>query len=82
MQTDKYYKIAPFALFVKVIPLIINDLFMMFVDLKDLHPKQIPRFDKGTFKCSFIKSWYLFLRAVGKKQDKLFCANKSIFIVS
>ncbi|MCL1079891.1 hypothetical protein L2734_17280, partial [Parashewanella spongiae] len=36
--TDKYYKIAPFAPFIKPIQLIINDLFMVFVDQKDLHP--------------------------------------------
>ncbi|RJY02439.1 hypothetical protein D5R81_19235 [Parashewanella spongiae] len=39
METDKYYKIAPFAPFIKPIQLIINDLFMVFVDQKDLHPK-------------------------------------------
>ncbi|WP_207819416.1 hypothetical protein, partial [Parashewanella curva] len=56
LQTDKYYKIAPFALFVKVIPLIINDLFMMFVDLKDLRPYDLGYF-RARLRSKLTRQW-------------------------
>ncbi len=37
----KYYEIAPFVQNNNPITLIINDLFIIFVDLKDLHPNYL-----------------------------------------
>ncbi len=53
----KYYKIAPFVQNNNPITLIINDLFIIFVDLKDPHPNDFHLKSKVKTKKQKIVNW-------------------------